>query len=361
LLATRPRLPWEKTPEMIAEAFRRCVCFIYRQRDGEEHRTPWGTAFFVTYPGNGAIPAPTFYAVTAGHVVSPVDGNGNPHSLYFRWPHKAGQPDEFELIDTDDWDRDPGSDLAIKQVDELPIVPNRAATDGYYPVVVTQLYTGADPALPVGEGDSVFAVGLFSPHPGESRPQPIYRFGHISLMPREPVSVLLPDKVRKNIDAFLAEVHSWGGQSGSPVFLSDTHGHLHNQPPLELGPFTPTVIGFVQGHFDIDRLAKMEQWAEAEEAGYDVAVEEFAGVKVPINAGMAIVVPAERIVKMLNKNDYAVERARRAARADEARPAGTPDSAEDTTGGGEFEAFDALASKLVQVPKSEIDERRAKE
>jgi hypothetical protein len=31
----------------------------------------------------------------------------------------------------------------------------------------------------------------------------------------------------------------------------------------------------------------------------------------------------------------------------------------EATGSGEFDAFEDLASKLVQVPKSEIDEQRA--
>jgi hypothetical protein len=95
----------------------------------------------------------------------------------------------------------------------------------------------------------------------------------------------------------------------------------------------------------------MEQGQEAVDAGYGATVEEFAGLKVPVNAGMAIVVPAERIVKMLEKDDYVKDRERRADEARDARPTGTPDSAEDAPERSEFERFEDLTRKLVNTPK----------
>jgi hypothetical protein len=293
---------------MIAEVFRRCVVFVYRKRAQDSAPGPWGTAFLVVVPGR----EPTFYAVTAGHITTPSDASGAPQQLYLRWPHKAGTPEEFEPIDRDGWELDAESDLAIRRLaDAPPVSRSRDSAEGYWPIFSQQLVT--DPAVhlgrAIGEGEDVFAVGLFSRHPGQEESQPTYRFGKIALMPREPVHIALPGSIGMDVEAYLVELHSWGGQSGSPVFITDTRAHIFNELPIESGSTLPAVIGFVQGHFDIDRLARRTQGAEAEAHGYPAEVEELEGVRVPINSGMAIVIPAARIAAMLEDPQLVADRA----------------------------------------------------
>lgn len=353
----RRRLPWEMSVEMFAEAFRRCVLFVYRERPGEP-REPWGTACIVCVFDGRDPPVATFYIVTAGHVSSPVDANGNPHRLFLRWPHRRGTDGEYQIVDADRWDRESDTDLAIMRVDgDLPV--SRSADGGYWPVYHTQL-GGPDNLLhiPVEEGDAVFAVGLFSQHPGGTEPQPVYRFGNVSLLPREPVLVRLPGNTRREIEAYLIEAHSWGGQSGSPVFLSLTRAMISNEPAPT--SHSPVMLGLIQGHFDIPRAPQREQ-AGGEPLGYESTVEEMSGVRVPINAGMAIVIPAHKITEMLMSDAYVNSREEAheeaVGRADAMRPAGTPDAADEPTERGEFERFEELTDKLLRVPKKELDDK----
>jgi len=72
----------------------------------------------------------------------------------------------------------------------------------------------------IGAGDDVFFAGLFSEYPGRERIEPIVKFGNISLMPHEKIAVQMdPHRTTAQIDAYLVEARSWGGQSGSPVFI----------------------------------------------------------------------------------------------------------------------------------------------
>ena len=65
----------------------------------------------------------------------------------------------------------------------------------------------------IGIGDEAIAIGRFINHDGNQRNQPSVRFGAIAQMPK--------DKIRTDTgeqDAFLVEIKSISGYSGSPVF-----------------------------------------------------------------------------------------------------------------------------------------------
>lgn len=67
----------------------------------------------------------------------------------------------------------------------------------------------------VAEGDSVMFAGLFVQYVGGSRLEPIVRSGRIAMLPKDKIITTLgrPGRV------LLAEVHSFGGNSGSPMFV----------------------------------------------------------------------------------------------------------------------------------------------
>ena len=69
-------------------------------------------------------------------------------------------------------------------------------------------------SLKIEEGTEAFFVGLFSPYQGIHKIYPIFRFGHIALKTNE--KIFWVDKMREML---LFEVSSYGGNSGSPVFL----------------------------------------------------------------------------------------------------------------------------------------------
>jgi hypothetical protein len=68
----------------------------------------------------------------------------------------------------------------------------------------------------VGIGDEVFLTGLFKFHKGKGRNVPVLRTGNISLMPDK--GQLVNSSVGE-IEAYLVEIKSTTGLSGSPVFI----------------------------------------------------------------------------------------------------------------------------------------------
>jgi hypothetical protein len=131
---------------------------------------------------------------------------------------------------------------------------------------------------------SCFSRGLFWPHHGESRNIPIVRIGAIAAMPMEKVTADFGG-VSKKIDAYLAEVRSVGGLSGSPVFASmigSRRGALVVSHPT---PFR--LLGLIRGHFDDE----MPQNISARTQGRRPAER--------VNMGIALVVPAVKILEVL--------------------------------------------------------------
>jgi len=166
-------------PVLIDEQYRKCVAFLYADVREEEtnaiRRMPVATVFFVGVEvgSNAFVP----YAVTARHVVD----QSRPHGpLYARLNLKAGGVGDLQ-VDADAWTTHSSTDVAvarigaIEQADMIVIPASMLATDDFI----------RDKGI--SEGDDVFFTGLFNPHPGTQRNQPIVRFGNVSLMPREPL------------------------------------------------------------------------------------------------------------------------------------------------------------------------------
>jgi len=69
----------------------------------------------------------------------------------------------------------------------------------------------------LGVGDEVFATGLFTEVTETTRNIPIVRTGTVAMIPGEKIPF------GKNlIEAYLVELRSIGGLSGSPVFVRET-------------------------------------------------------------------------------------------------------------------------------------------
>lgn len=73
----------------------------------------------------------------------------------------------------------------------------------------------------IKEGDDMFFVGLFTPFYGSSENLPICRFGHLSMLPDEPVPWGNEGPQR----LYLMETEAFGGNSGSPAFFSFNEGY----------------------------------------------------------------------------------------------------------------------------------------
>jgi hypothetical protein len=128
----------------------------------------------------------------------------------------------------------------------------------------------------LAEGDEVCIVGLFSHHTGKTKNLPIVRMGHLAMVSDEPVHTTLFG----DMHAYLIEARSIRGLSGSPVFVFK---------PTGVGQWSTYLLGLVHGHWDVSPK-------EIIEATTDDAAESGS-----VNVGVAIVVPAEKILETINQ------------------------------------------------------------
>ena len=327
---------------LIENEFRKCVGFLCVEsvENGETHWRPAGTAFLVVVPLSDEVGIG--YVVTAQHVVNatrPYDG------LYLRVNHKDGGHRQFR-IDPDDWVLHPKADVAVSRAtlsDEFDVEYlhlDKLATDEY---VVEQR---------IGEGDEVFFSVLFGKHTGSEQIQPVVRFGNISLMPREPVPIKLdPASEPIDCDAYLVEARSWGGHSGSPAFI-------YYLPTREEGFLTLTtygesgirLLGLIHGHFPM-------------EADVQVIGDAILGqATVDVNAGIAVVVPAQKIIDLLMETEELVNDREAAKKTKEQnRAKAVPDVAspqpqsESNLTRGEFEDALEKATQKTEEPTKRTD------
>jgi hypothetical protein len=263
---------------------------IYLDQGGNGVRRPVGTAFGIAMPLEQAPGRWVQYLVTARHIVNGARAAGGGLKVRFN-TRDGGHVDMPEP--PDEWFCHPATDVAITgaafgdhEVDFTSFpVDDFLATDAYIR------------ENDIGEGDDVFSASLFSPTAAK-RNEPVMRFGKISSARRHPVEIRSdpgPEAATISVDAYLIETASWGGSSGAPVFLSfDPLRRL----PAPIAAMTP-LLGLIQGHFDIP--AQVRPTAEGDAQGV-----------VGLNSGMAIVIPASAILKLL-MDDEQIEWRRRIA------------------------------------------------
>jgi hypothetical protein len=279
--------------------------------NGVTKREPQATGFFVRVPLNSNPAAGVDYVVTARHCIEEARGHD---TLYIRINRKVGG---FVEIPTrvNDWATHDVADVAA-----IPILPV-ALPNGVKPTDLDQAslrladfvgpgpdykYIGEAPLLGKVEiqprvGHEIFFLGLFSQQYGHERNLPLARFGHISRMPSK--VEMESCGTRFEVIAYLAEFHSWGGHSGSPVFflypwMLETE-EVDNQGSVARTTFdlvhVSGFIGLVSGHYDIPKDAK---------TGGDI----LGKVQMDLNSGIAIVTPAEAVKELLMRSDLVAER-----------------------------------------------------
>jgi hypothetical protein len=136
--------------------------------------------------------------------------------------------------------------------------------------------------LHVNENDEVFFTGLFTNYFGALKNYPIVRHGKLALLTDEHLQAE-PTAPGKKTDIFLAEVTSFGGNSGSPVFLRIGPLREGLDINMRLG-YQYYLLGVMQG-FISDQEAKQ-------------------------NAGIATIVPADKILDILASDDARAYEAR---------------------------------------------------
>lgn len=152
-----------------------------------------------------------------------------------------------------------------------------------------------------GAGDDVFMVGRLTVQRGREseRNRPVVRFGNLALMPGEPVR----DGRNVPVEAFLVDMRSRSGFSGSPVFGEIPPGSLRFKDGLassEAATFTATywLLGIDTGHIEHRPFVCEPSSMSAD--GWE-PVQPARTVKV--SSGIAIVAPAWRVRELLDRQE----------------------------------------------------------
>jgi len=286
----------------IPDQFRECVTFLYLEKSEGTIKVglkqPVATAFFIGVPFEQL----TFkYVVTARHVI---DNTRTEGKLYIRVKKTDGSYDDL-LADHDSWISHPSSDVTVSPV---------ALTNFHEPRLIRVDDIATDAAISqrdIGPGDDVFFVGLFREFPGYDRPEPTIRFGKIALMPREPIRLQSSPGTEMMMPAYLVEAWSFGGHSGSPVFV---YFPLDRQPGIITGvpPLYPMLLGLIHGHYNLpDEVLKGDIVDEA--------------VRSRLHSAITVVVPGQAILDLLHEDELVKQREKTLEEYKKPQPTPTPD------------------------------------
>src|SRR6185437_14997694 len=128
------------------------------------------------------------------------------------------------------------------------------------------------------EGSPIILAGCFVQLEGVHRFEPIVRQGILSMIPDEPVMTT----ARKLGKVYLGDIHIFGGNSGSPVMVTDG--------PLIMSGYH--LLGIVSGYY-----------YETEDFKLEIAAVVQGSAQA--NSGVAMIVPVDLLKDLLDNPKFA--------------------------------------------------------
>lgn len=262
----------------IPPEIKKCIGFIGYET--KKNGTKFcGTGFFITAPYEKPHRR-TYYFITAKHNIEKISSKKNVDEILIRFNAVNGGYLNLKTS-LKDWVFHNSTDIAILKNEALDIrgmdkefIPQEHFINKEF---IRENY--------IGIGERVVIVGLFAKHGGEERNLPILRLGHIAMMPDDPIET----ENLSEIEAYIIEAISIGGLSGSPVFT------IKNEVPK--GNFKVErqlyLLGLLHGHWELPK---------------EIIGQIDDGSRDKINTGLAIVIPADKILEVLEYEDLKKER-----------------------------------------------------
>lgn len=257
------------------------VVYIGLERDGLF--TPYGSGFLVNLWIDKEWRV--ICVVTALHVIQAVPGE----TVYVRLNRKVGGAASVPIESKQilGWQN---NDLAIFGINLGTDIYDYKALDVDEGKLLQARYMFEG----ITYGDEVYAVGLYTSHYGLTRNVPIVRIGHVALLPGgEPVR-----GPGGYVDAYLIELRTIAGLSGSPVYLNPPEVRVKGKKFQYLDGNWYLPIGILVGYHVVESkedqvvVAKWQTPQEAEEPKDTYSLDQR-------NTGFGIVIPFEKVVEML--------------------------------------------------------------
>lgn len=274
--------PREDFKMRVPEEVRQCVIFLgmkTKNEHGQEVVQFIGTAFFVAVPSELVQGWGYTYLVTAKHVALALKGG----PFIARVNTNDGSSAIVEA-GTANWvyhPEDNAVDVAVIQWNVPPQVEYRKIPSDMFVTEKVILEKN------IGPGDEVFITGLFAHVSGRMRNLPLVRMGNVALFPSDKIQVLIGEEWYW-VDAYLIEARSIGGISGSPVFVRLGFWRSKDGQAQFSGNIF-YLLGLMHRHWEVT-VGKKNDLVQLNE-------DVFGAV----NLGIAIVVPAYKILEVLNQ------------------------------------------------------------
>jgi Trypsin-like peptidase domain len=281
-----------QAPRLTAEeVLTKTVAFIsvpYKQAGQDKAVT--GTCFFVFVPDERLGKDQGFiYTVTNRHIAAAPEadpGTIRKILLEVNLSHSsdgyAAKRATLPLNNTTHWyfPDDDTVDLAV-----LPVGPKSSEVD-FTPIPLSLFATRETiKSDQISTGDQVLFIGFFFQFPGNKRMEPIIRHGVIAMMPVDRIAMSEGDDPRsKKLEhLYLADVHAFHGNSGSPLFVQI--GGYRNGG-LRVGGFPYLLMGVVNGYIPEANTLQASGAATFESSNNP-------------NSGISTFVPAQELVDLL--------------------------------------------------------------
>jgi len=286
---TPPQTPPQPAPppdEPEMTQVRKCVTFIQlRCKDGDNEFDVRGTGFFVGYPDSRLGNERGFiYLVTNRHVAQCWNDSGRPmqvEHISVRMNRRQAEGDSVAV------------DLPLSQSGNVPwVLPQDVSVDlAAIPLALSvaifdfkfvpiSIFAGEDLLRKekITEGEPVFFAGFFYQFPGVRRMEPIVRQGIVAMMPQDKVPF-----VGTAMKVYLADLHVFGGNSGSPAFID--LGGFHGGRISPGGEYR--LLGVVNGEVSEDENFNLELTTTLKGTGKG-------------NSGVSTIVPSDELRSLLD-------------------------------------------------------------